>query len=126
MSRVFQGVRPYSTRRFEVGDFAKHILLSKETNAHPKNRKQHRSEDGTATRCLELFEILRQCRRLPLATERQKRASEILSASSGAGSVDFPTEELQIVPAPENNERAKGSLQRQGDKRNPRISRRQF
>src|SRR5271165_4327139 len=25
MSRVFQGVRPYSTRRFEVGDFAKHI-----------------------------------------------------------------------------------------------------
>ena len=40
--------------------------------------------------------------------------------------MDFPTEKLQIVPAPENNERAKGSLQRQGDKRNPRISRRQF
>ena len=32
------------------------------------------------------------------------RASEILSTSSGAGSVDFPTEELQTVPASENNE----------------------
>jgi hypothetical protein len=26
MSRVFQGALPYSTGRFEVGDFAKHIL----------------------------------------------------------------------------------------------------
>jgi hypothetical protein len=44
----------------------------------------------------------------------------------GASSMDSPVEEWKIVPALENNERAKGSLQQQGDKRNPRISRRRL
>jgi hypothetical protein len=46
---------------------------------------------------------------------------QILPTSSGTGSQDQPGEAWQNIPAPENNERAKSSLQQQRDGGNPPI-----
>jgi hypothetical protein len=56
---------------------------------------------------LVVLHCLNQCgfrRPRRFAKKHRSRSRSILSASPGAGSMDWPVGQWQIVPAPENNE----------------------
>src|SRR5262249_60099493 len=87
------GVKRYET--FKVGG------RSRRTDAHQKAHRWQRSRTRPVAGRLALLESVRL--RRPCRFEKKHRNRSILSPSSGAGSMDWPVGEWQIVPAPENN-----------------------
>src|SRR5262249_4424393 len=90
------GVKRYET--FKVGG------RSRRTDAHQKAHRWQRSRTRPVAGRLALLESVRFRRPRRFAKEHRSRGRSILSASPGAGSMDWPVGEWQIVPAPENNE----------------------
>src|SRR6516165_417361 len=77
---------------------------SRRTDAHQKAHRWQRSRTRPVASRLALLESVRFRRPFRLEKKHPNWSRLILSASPGAGSMDWPGEERQIVPTPENNE----------------------
>ena len=90
------GVKRYET--FKVGGGR-----SRRTDAHKKAHRLQRAKTRRVAGRLALLESVRFRRPFRLEKKHPNWSRSILSASPGAGSMDWPIEERQIVPTPENN-----------------------
>src|SRR6516162_9844309 len=77
---------------------------SRRTDAHQKAHRWQRSRTRRVAGRLALLESVRFRRPFRLEKKHPNWSRSILTASPGAGSGNWPIEERQIVPAPENNE----------------------
>src|SRR6516164_3087822 len=77
---------------------------SRRTDARQKAHRWQRSRTRPVAGRLALLESVRFRRPYRLEKKYPNWRRSILSASPGAGSMDWPIEERQIVPTPENNE----------------------